>query len=123
MGSTVRDLPNSGHGGETTPRRYVCHRTPTPPIINGRLDQPVWQRAPWTEDFVDIEGGARRVPRFRTRAKLLWDDDCLYIGSELEEPHVWATLTEHDSVIFQDPDFEVFIDPDGDNHSYFERSR
>jgi hypothetical protein len=56
----------------------------------------------------------------RTRAKLLWDDDCLYIGAELEEPHVWATLTEHDSVIFQDPDFEVFIDPDGDNHSYYE---
>ncbi len=75
---------------------------------------------PWTDDFVDIEGSARPAPRFRTRVKLLWDDDCLYIGAELEEPHVWATLTEHDSVIFNDPDFEVFIDPDGDNHSYFE---
>lgn len=102
------------------PRRYVCCRAPQPPIINGRLDQPVWQRAPWTEDFVDIEGEARPAPRFRTRAKLLWDDECLYVGAELEEPHVWATLTEHDSVIFLDPDFEVFIDPDGDNHSYFE---
>ena len=30
------------------------------------------------------------------------------------------TLTEHDSVIFQDNDFEVFIDPDGDNHNYYE---
>ena len=26
----------------------------------------------------------------------------------------WAKLTAHDAVIFQDPDFEVFIDPDGD---------
>jgi hypothetical protein len=51
---------------------------------------------------------------------MLWDDECLYIGAELEEPHVWATLTRHDSVIFQDNDFEVFLDPDGDSHLYAE---
>jgi hypothetical protein len=51
---------------------------------------------------------------------MLWDDDYFYVGAELEEPHVWGTLTEHDSVIFQDNDFEVFIDPDGDNHNYYE---
>ncbi len=112
---TMRDIADA-----PIPRRYVCCRAPQPPIINGRLDQPAWQRAPWTEDFVDIEGSARPAPRFRTRAKLLWDDECLYVGAELEEPHVWATFMEHDSVIFHDPDFEVFIDPDGDNHSYFE---
>jgi hypothetical protein len=51
---------------------------------------------------------------------MLWDDKYFYIGAELEEPHVWATLTKHDSVIFNDNDFEVFIDPDGDNHNYAE---
>jgi hypothetical protein len=51
---------------------------------------------------------------------MLWDDNCFYIAAELEEPHVWATLTNHDSVIFHDPDFEVFIDPDGDRHNYYE---
>jgi len=29
-------------------------------------------------------------------------------------------LTEKNSFIFNDPDFEVFIDPDGDNHDYYE---
>jgi hypothetical protein len=38
----------------------------------------------------------------------------------LEEPDVWATLTTRDSIIFQDNDFEVFIDPDGDTHHYVE---
>ena len=38
----------------------------------------------------------------------------------MEEPDVWATLTERDSVIFHDNDFEVFIDPDGDTHAYYE---
>ena len=51
---------------------------------------------------------------------MLWDDQFFYVGAELEEPHVWATLTERDSVIFHDNDFEVFIDPDGDTHLYYE---
>ena len=51
---------------------------------------------------------------------MLWDDEYFYVGAELNEPHLWATLTEHDSVIFQDHDFEVFIDPNGDNHEYYE---
>jgi hypothetical protein len=100
------------------PKGYVCYRGT--PAVNGRLDDPAWQAPPWTDDFVDIEGGARPRPRFRTRAKMLWDDDYFYVGAELEEPHVWATLTRHDAVIFHDNDFEVFIDPDGDSHDYYE---
>jgi hypothetical protein len=51
---------------------------------------------------------------------MLWDEKNLYIAAQLDEPHVWATLREHDSVIFHDNDFEVFINPDGDNHLYGE---
>ena len=46
--------------------------------------------------------------------------DMTNVGAELEEPHVWGTLRRHDSVIFHDNDFEVFLDPDGDNHVYGE---
>jgi hypothetical protein len=102
------------------PRGYVCYRAPGPITVDGRLDEPAWQAAPWTEDFVDIEGDRRPRPRFRTRVRMLWDDRYLYIAAEMEEPHVWATLTRHDSVIFHDNDFEVFLDPDGDSHLYAE---
>ncbi len=102
------------------PKRYVCQRVSEPIEIDGRLSDPQWDRASWTDDFVDIEGDKTPNPRFRTRAKLLWDSEFLYIAAEMEEPHVWATLTEHDSVIFHDNDFEVFIDPDGDGERYFE---
>ena len=51
---------------------------------------------------------------------MMWDQTYFYIGAELVEPHLWGTLTEHDSVIFRDNDFEVFIDPNGDNHEYYE---
>jgi hypothetical protein len=102
------------------PNTYFCRKCETPPVIDGKLDDHCWDEAPWTEDFVDIEGDDKEKPRFRTRAKMLWDEDYLYIAAELEEPHVNGFLTEKNSIIFHDNDFEVFIDPDGDNHNYYE---
>ncbi|OWK40457.1 hypothetical protein FRUB_05376 [Fimbriiglobus ruber] len=102
------------------PRGYVAFKATTPPTIDGKLDDAVWAAAPWSEDFADIEGFDKPAPKYRTRMKMLWDDRALYIAAELVEPNVWATITEHDAVIFHDPDFEVFLDPDGDNHMYAE---
>lgn len=102
------------------PKSYVCHHTTSPLNIDGRLDENDWLRVPWTDDFVDIEGERKPLPRFRTRAKMLWDDEYFVIGAELAEPHIWGTLRKRDTVIFYDNDFEVFIDPNGDNHEYYE---
>jgi hypothetical protein len=103
-----------------SPQKYVIQRTAGPIAVDGRLGEDSWIKADWTEVFGDIEGSLKPRPRFRTRVQMLWDDRYLYIGAYLEEPNVWATLTERDSVIFQDNDFEVFIDPDGDSHDYYE---
>eukprot|EP00049_Salpingoeca_infusionum_P010011 m.169847 g.169847 ORF g.169847 m.169847 type:complete len:438 (-) comp14511_c0_seq3:1246-2559(-) len=105
---------------EIYPYQYVTYFTDTPPVIDGRLDEPVWEAVPWTRDLMDISGPAFPVPRFRTRSKIRWDDVYLYVGAELEEPDIWATLTEHDTVIFQDNDFEVFVSADGTSHMYKE---
>jgi hypothetical protein len=105
----------------TPPKTYVSFRAATPPTIDGRIDDKEWAKAPWTDDFVDIEGTGAPSPRFRTRARMLWDDRYFYIAAALEEPHVWGTLAEHDAVIHRDNNnFEVFIDPNGDNHEYYE---
>lgn len=102
------------------PRQYVCPPAKQAPKIDGLLDDPAWQGAPWTEPFIDIEGPLQREPRLRTRAKMIWDAEYFYVGATLLEPQLWGKLTEHDAVIYYDNDFEVFIDPDGDNHLYFE---
>jgi hypothetical protein len=101
-------------------RHYICYRVTGQIETDGRLDEPAWQAARWSEAFVDIEGYDRPAPEWRTRFKLLWDDEFLYVGAELEEPHIWATLTRRDAVIYRENDFEVFIDPDGDTHNYLE---
>jgi len=107
----MRDIPRSG---------YVANRSASRIEIDGRLDDAAWRGAVWSDRFQDIEGAVKPRPRFDTRVKMLWDRKYLYIGAFLPDPHIWGTLTEHDSVIFHDNDFEVFIDPDGDNHEYYE---
>lgn len=103
-----------------SPREYLCRRTESAPRIDGRLDDAVWSHATWSENFVDIEGEKRPAPRLRTRFRALWDAQALYLAAEFEEPDLWATLTRHDAVIYHDPDFELFVDPDGDGRSYYE---
>lgn len=49
--------------------------------------------------------------RHSTRMKLMWDDEALYLGAWMAEPQVVATLTERNSVVFQDNDFEIFLNP------------
>ena len=102
------------------PETYVCYRAARPVEVDGNLDEDVWSKAPWSDHFLDIEGHGKPKPRLRTMVKMLWDDAYFYVGAYLEEQNIWATLTERDSIIFQDNDFEVFIDPDGDTHNYYE---
>ena len=110
------------------PVQYVAYRLGTPPVMDGRLDDPAWTEVGFTNDFVDIStpqpgrtpGSPESLPPLQTNAKMRWDDEFLYVGAFLDEPDVWANLTEQNSIIFYDPDFEVFVDPAGCNHQYKE---
>lgn len=100
------------------PREYSALKLDTLLSLDGDLSKPEWAAVPWTDDFVDISTST--TPRLRTRAKMRWDDEFLYVGAELEDPQLWATLTEHNSVIFNDNDFEIFVDPNATTWGYKE---
>lgn len=102
------------------PKTYVSYQSPIKPIIDGKLNDPVWDLAPWSDAFVDIQGNVMPKPTQLTRMKMLWDKDYFYIGVKLDESHLWATYTERESIIFHENDIEVFLDPDGDTHNYYE---
>ncbi|MES2645897.1 MAG: carbohydrate-binding family 9-like protein [Bacteroidota bacterium] len=106
--------------GAAIPKAYITRYTTQPPNIDGIIDDTCWQKAVWSDKFVDIEGEKKPKPSFDTRMKMMWNDTCLYIAATLSDPHVWATLTRHDAVVFHDNDFEVFIDPENGTHGYFE---
>ncbi len=104
----------------TTPESYVVYYTKHPPVIDGDINKSAWQQAAWTNLFQDIEGKNKPKPQFDTKVKMLWDDSCLYIASQITEPHVWATLKHHDEIIYYDNDFEVFLNPNNTTQPYFE---
>jgi len=102
------------------PKTYSCSYTAQPLSIDGLANEADWQKASWTDLFSGILGDKRPAPFLDTRVKMLWDSNYFYFYAEMEEPHIWAKLKERDAIIFHDNDFEVFIDPDGDTHNYYE---
>ncbi len=103
---------------ETTPKNYIAYKTIDAIKIDGDGSDASWDKAEWSDAFIDIEG--IKQPKYKTQVKMLWDDEYFYILAKLEEPHVWATLKQRDTIIFYNNDFEVFIDPDGDTYNYYE---
>lgn len=104
----------------TAPRTYTCYRVDGQLKIDGKLDEASWQKAAVTEPFVDISGEGFPTPKYETTARMLWDDEYLYVGAVLMEEDIKARLTRRDTIIYYDNDFEVFIDPDSDGRNYFE---
>ena len=102
------------------PPVYFCPRAKSEWKLDGKIHKPFWENVPFTDDFLDISGPDFPTPRFRTRAKMCWDDENLYISALLEGPEIWATITKRDSVMYYDNDFEVFVDPSSCGHNYME---
>lgn len=100
------------------PKSYVAYRAIGSVEVDGQANERSWQEVPFSEDFVDIEG--IKKPKYQTNVKIIWDDAYVYFYAKMEEPHIWSTLKQRDTIIFYNNDFEIFIDPDGDTHNYFE---
>ena len=54
-----------------------------PPIIDGRLDEAVWEQADVITDFHQTRPGDGTEPSERTEVYLLYDSDALYVGARM----------------------------------------
>ncbi|MDJ0710187.1 MAG: sugar-binding protein [Woeseiaceae bacterium] len=66
-------------------KSFEIYRTDSPPVIDGRLDDPVWAVAAMVDDFhqtVPTDGGA---PTERTVVHVTYDDEYLYIAANLHD--------------------------------------
>ena len=115
------------------PRSYVVPRASDSFSIDCDLAKPAWEAAPWTEDFVDIEGDLKPRPPLRTRAKMLWDQDrfCLafeipasdvgaVVGADRGEPRALSAEDEDSFIMNRNAFVKLCVDPDGDGVNYFE---
>ncbi len=89
--------------------RYEVKRASSSIVIDGKPDEKAWAAAgpielifPW-----DSQTGAKQ----KTIARLLWDDNNLYVSYECEDADIVATHTEHDDPTYLDDAVEIFINP------------
>ena len=68
------------------PNTYLIPRADQPIVIDGRQNDPSWEKATFTKDFIDIEG--QKTPDQKTRLKMLWDEEFLYIRPPRGKTHL-----------------------------------
>jgi hypothetical protein len=89
-------------------------RVDSPPAIDGRLDEAVWQQADVITDFHQIRPGNGTPPSERTEVYLLYDDDALYIGARMydsEPDRIAAPTVRHGQGLGRDDRLVVILDP------------
>lgn len=100
------------------PQLYRCRRVVGKIAIDGKLDEPAWERATPLDDF-RIPPDAKK-PRHPSSAQLLWDDEFLYFGMVMEDFDVYGLKTERDSATWEDDVAELFLKPSEVEPAYYE---
>ena len=59
--------------------------TAKPPLIDGRLDDAVWQIAPATDAFMQQSPFDGNKPSERTQLRVLYDDDAIYVAFDCDQ--------------------------------------
>jgi hypothetical protein len=93
----------------------------TAPVIDGKLDEAVWQNAAVLKDFYQIDPGDNIAPSKPTEVLLGYDPKFLYIAFRaFDEPDkVRSTVAKRDS-IFQDDYVGFYLDTFNDKRKAFE---
>ena len=96
---------------------YVTVRATTAPVIDGKLDDPIWQTAKEQTLTRSFDGGP--ITR-KTTFRVLYDDAFLYVAFRADDPDVWGSLKNKDDSIYNEDVVEVFLDADADGKTYNE---
>ena len=106
-------------------RKYDCRLRNGSITIDGFGNEFAWQLAPEVGEFTwfnppQDKADCTTVPN-RTTAKMLWDDEYLYLLVAVDDRDIWSTMTEGDSqCLCLEETIEIFLDPDGDEKNYAE---
>lgn len=95
---------------------YDVKRASAKIAIDGRLDEATWRNAsaielqfPWEE-----QTGKKQS----TKARLLWDDEYLYVAYECIDGDITARYETHDDPTYEDDAVELFINPNPSENIY-----
>jgi len=96
-------------------------------VIDGKIDEKAWDKAPLQTGFETLLGTGERKPippEKQTSFRVLYDDENLYFGIRCNEPNPSKLVVEaarvHDAAMWADDDVELFFDPVGDRDQYYQ---
>jgi hypothetical protein len=99
-------------------RVYKIHKRIEPIAIDANWDKPQWQRIKPLNIKLFMGDKPQHLPK--TQAKLLYDDDNIYVIFRVEDRFIRALATEYHGSVWQDSCVEFFFTPDLDiSEGYF----
>lgn len=108
-GSLFATLLFSAGGFAQPLKEYTIERASSPIVIDAQLDEPAWRDAKPMGDFVFnwFQSGDKE----QTVAKMLWDDDNLYVSWYVRDKHISAYEKKRHGPVSKDDCVEIFIAP------------
>lgn len=101
----------------TPMRTYVVERASAPPPLDDGVEGTPWADA--NELAVDCFNWHDCGPKPLTTARILSDDDALYLQFDVEDPHISSRVTELNGPTFEDSSVELFFDPTPDADAHY----
>src|ERR1051325_4553630 len=104
------------------PTMAIAARAAQPPILDGKADDPVWATAMIVDGFRTFSPVMNGEPRFRTEARIAYDEKNLYILLRMFDPHPDSiiSLMSRRDVRTQSDWIKIMIDPYHDRRTGFE---
>lgn len=98
-----------------------CPPAAKPPIIDGKLDDDVWQIAPAFSKFLTPD--ASGTAKFATQVRSSYDQENIYLSFRCYEPNLDGlviNVNERDGNVYTDDAVEIFVDTNLDRKTYFQ---
>ena len=107
---------------ERSRKTVAAHRTAEPPVVDGKLDDAVWQQASFVEDLHVVVSDEFAAPGQRSRIYVAFDDDNLYFAArfwDTDPGQIVAKVLTRKDVSFGEDGFTVTLDPFDQGRSGF----
>jgi hypothetical protein len=101
--------------GDAPRKEITAPRLAAPPVIDGRVDEPLWAEAALIDDFTQIRPRDGDPPSERTEVLVAYDADALYIAARFwdkgDAGGITANIMRQGSRLAEDDRLAIILDP------------
>ena len=99
-------------------REASCRWAKTPPTIDGRIDEPIWEHAAVIDRFPAF--WKKQDTGKGTRARFLWDAEALYFCAKMNDAELRSFGSRRNDTLWLGDVFELFFKPSETKPAYYE---